>query len=331
MTNLKSLSNEQILSLKIKELDPKLGPEQRSMIEMLNNQLRALGIKWRPHHWFSQEWFSPDGVSGFAIPFMLTHKKLIKLEKEHLGTCEGESMQSFYKLICHETAHAIDNAYKLRLNKKRQELFGLSSTSYPSSYRPNPSSLNYISFLGDHYAQAHPDEDWAETFGHYLMHGKLPDRYKGTRVEEKYHCVHQIVSSLKNKEFKANEWITPENYRHDNMTIGEYLEKKKKSLKLHKTNYFEKKIVKKFQDNREGILVSSFMRIKKKSIINKLTKRTNHHPWVLSKSFDDLAKECKNKNYSFKSSNQISEQKIEQIIFSNIDDYVKKGRTRIYM
>ncbi len=330
MNLLEKLDENQILGLKIRSLKPKLQPEQDLAIKKLHKQLKAKGIKWRPHIWFSREWFSPDGVGGFAIPFMLTHKKLIRLERKYLGFCEGASPEEFYKLCCHEAGHAIDNAYKLRLNKRRQSLFGLSSKNYPSFYQPNPTSKDYISFLGNHYAQAHPDEDWAETFAHYLAIGQLPSKYKNSLVKQKYELVSHIISELKNKNFKSTPKLTPQNFSWDNLTIGEYLEQKRRSLKLHRPNFYEKELTTRFECHRPGVEVASVMRGKRREMLRQLEQITGHDNWTLGKCFDDLVKECKNKKYMVKNERHIQKE-IRNIIANSVHEYIQKGKTRIYM
>ncbi|MCK7497713.1 MAG: hypothetical protein MZW92_48280 [Comamonadaceae bacterium] len=41
----------------------------------LEHDLDTRGIRFRPHWWLSDCWFSPDGVPGFAIPFYLAHPR----------------------------------------------------------------------------------------------------------------------------------------------------------------------------------------------------------------------------------------------------------------
>ena len=35
----------------------------------VGEQLERRGIRFKPHLWFSTDWFSPDGVPGIAVPF----------------------------------------------------------------------------------------------------------------------------------------------------------------------------------------------------------------------------------------------------------------------
>ena len=66
ITNIQSLTNEQLLKVKIKNLDLKLkGSLIERRINKLYNELETKGIKFRPHIWISDEWFTPDDIPGF--------------------------------------------------------------------------------------------------------------------------------------------------------------------------------------------------------------------------------------------------------------------------
>ena len=103
-----------------------------------------------------------------AIPFSLLDQRLISLEKKLLGFVEGEKTEECMRILRHECGHAIENAYRLRRLKSRQQTFGTTSTPYPTRYRPDPRSRHYVRNLEHYYAQAHPDEDFAETFAVWL-------------------------------------------------------------------------------------------------------------------------------------------------------------------
>ena len=47
-------------------------------------------------------------------------------------------------------------------------MFGPASLPYPDTYRPRPGSRRFVQHLGSWYAQAHPTEDFAETFAVWL-------------------------------------------------------------------------------------------------------------------------------------------------------------------
>ena len=90
----------------------------------LYEELAARGIQFRPHFWLSDEWFTPDGVPGIAIPFYLAHPRLARLEREQMLEVEGGTPSWCMRILRHEVGHAIDNAYLLRRRSRRQAMFG---------------------------------------------------------------------------------------------------------------------------------------------------------------------------------------------------------------
>jgi hypothetical protein len=135
----------------------------------LHDELERRGIRWRPHVWLSTEWFSPDGIPGFAIPFYLAHPRLRQLERNIMGEVEGGSRKWRMRILRHETGHAIDNAYGLRRRADWRRVFGRASAPYPDDYTPRPGSRRHVLHLGHWYAQSHPTEDFAETFAVWMQ------------------------------------------------------------------------------------------------------------------------------------------------------------------
>jgi hypothetical protein len=163
------LPDEKLLDIRICDLgltieDSWLAPR----IDQLLAELAARGFTFRPHFWLSSEWFTPDGVPGVAIPFYLAHPRLMRLEKMQMLEVEGGTPDWCVKILRHEAAHAIDNAYELRKRRRRVRIFGSPSAPYPDFYLPKPYSKSFVLHLDSWYAQSHPDEDFAETFAVWL-------------------------------------------------------------------------------------------------------------------------------------------------------------------
>lgn len=135
----------------------------------LHDELARRGIRFRPHVWLSTEWFSPDGLPGFAVPFYLAHPRLRQLERNIMGEVEGGSHKWRMRILRHETGHAIDNAYALRRRADWRRVFGRASAPYPDDYAPRPGSRRHVLHLGHWYAQSHPTEDFAETFAVWMQ------------------------------------------------------------------------------------------------------------------------------------------------------------------
>lgn len=163
------LSDEQLLSLRFCDLKLAIeGTDLEAAIQRLYRELDTRGIRFKPHCWLAQEWFSPDGIPGIAIPFYLAHRRLMSIERRLMREVEGGNRNWLMRILRHEAGHAIDSAYRLRRRRHWREIFGPASLPYPDAYRPRPGSRRFVQHLGSWYAQAHPTEDFAETFAVWL-------------------------------------------------------------------------------------------------------------------------------------------------------------------
>ncbi len=162
-------TDERLLVMRFKDLRLRIeGTWVQGCVNELHDELDERGLRLKPHVWVSDEWFSPGGVSGFAVPFYLLHPRLIKLERTELLDAEGSTHHECMKIMRHECGHAVQHGYQLHRRREWQRLFGKSSLKYPEAYRPNPASKRYVQHLRRWYAQSHPDEDFAETFAVWL-------------------------------------------------------------------------------------------------------------------------------------------------------------------
>src|SRR5579862_983889 len=86
------LSDEQLLQLRMCDLrlDLARSPLQRH-VKRLYEELDERGIRFRPHVWLSDDWFSPDGVPGIAVPFYLAHPRLRRLARKMTREVEGSN------------------------------------------------------------------------------------------------------------------------------------------------------------------------------------------------------------------------------------------------
>jgi hypothetical protein len=193
------LPKEQLLDVPIRKLDLRIeGTEIEPLVAELHAELAARGFKFQPHVWLSDEWYCPDGVPGFAVPFFLAHARLKRLEQEFMLEVEGGEREACLALMRHETAHAIANAYRVHRRRDWQKHFGRSSQRYPTSYVPHPYSKRFVTHLDNWYAQSHPDEDWAETFAVWLTPGvDWRERYRGWPALKKLEYVNTLMNELR--------------------------------------------------------------------------------------------------------------------------------------
>jgi hypothetical protein len=192
------LPDEELLDLRLCDLGLTLeGSVIEARIERLYEELERRGVRFRPHFWVSTDWFSPDGVPGVAVPFFVVHPRLKRLERSQMLDVEGGTEESCMKLLRHETAHALDSAYRLHRRKAWRETFGSYSQPYTPFYRPRPYSKRFVLHLDYWYAQSHPAEDWAETFAVWLgptSHWRK--RYAGWPALRKLEFVNRLMAEV---------------------------------------------------------------------------------------------------------------------------------------
>ncbi|MEO2021567.1 MAG: putative zinc-binding metallopeptidase [Pirellulaceae bacterium] len=158
-------SDEELLDRRICDLGLQIpGTLLEQRVQRLYEELQQRGITFQPHCWLSDDWFSPDGVPGIAIPFYMAHPRLARLERNQMSEVEGGNKDWCMRILRHEAGHAIDTAYRLHRRRSWQAVFGRASLPYPEDYSPSPTSKSYVLNLESWYAQSHPSEDYAETF-----------------------------------------------------------------------------------------------------------------------------------------------------------------------
>lgn len=159
---------QKFLTTRICDLELDVDESMEPYFKRLKKELSEKRILLWPDFYFGNEWGCVNKKISISIPFYLATSELKALEGDE--TTNEEMM----KILRHETGHAINYAYKLWQQKDWKETFGDFNKKYRAGYlyRVNPWSKSYVRhlhYLGDpHYAQKHPDEDWAETFAIWL-------------------------------------------------------------------------------------------------------------------------------------------------------------------
>lgn len=286
------LPKEELLEVRLCDLGLEIeGTWLEEVIATARADLARRGLeRLRPHFWLSEEWFCPDKVTGVAIPFYLAHPRLIRLERGEMLEVEGGTKREALKLLRHELGHALDHAYGLHRRKRWRELFGHSSQRYPDYYRPNPASKHYVQHLEDWYAQAHPDEDFAETFAVWLTpRSGWRKRYAGWPALEKLEYVDELMAEIAGKAPKARSRAKVDNLPRLTATLRDYYDRKKERFLVEAPTIYDNELRQIFSEDpaqrREGQTAVQFLKSNRTEIRRLVAKWTREYEFVIDTVF----------------------------------------------
>ncbi len=226
--DLERLSQDELLDTRICDLGVSVESDWlKPKLDKLYKEMAARGIRFRPHAWLSDEWFSPDGIPGIAIPFCLAHPRLKSLERRQMHEIEGGTAAWCLKILRHEAGHAMDTAYRLHRKAVYKKTFGNYHDPYPDSYRPKPDSKKFVLHLEPWYAQSHPAEDFAETFAVWLKpNSGWKKEYAGWAALKKLELVEEMMTQIQGQPMKVRSRIKVDPISRNTKTLREhYLER----------------------------------------------------------------------------------------------------------
>lgn len=246
-------SDQRLLELRPCDLGLRLeDSDLEPAVRQLHGELAGGGIRFHPHVWLSDEWFTPDNVPGIAVPFYLAHKRLRELEQRQMLEVEGGTHDWCMRILRHEAGHALDNAYRLHHRRQYRELFGSYHDPYPDSYRPKPYTKRFVIHLDMWYAQAHPAEDFAETFAVWLNPGShWQEQYAKWPAIRKLRYVDGLMKEVGPLAPLVRTARRPHSMRTLRMTLREHYEKKKKYYCRDSPGFYDRDLRRIFSDNRQ--------------------------------------------------------------------------------
>jgi hypothetical protein len=281
------LDDEALLDKRFCELRLGLsGTWLEDRIRRLYGELADKGIRFRPHFWLSEEWFSPDGVPGIAIPFYLAHPRLMRLERRLMHEVEGGNDKWLMRILRHETGHAIDTAFALRRRKAWRRTFGKASSRYPSRYFPRPASRKFVLHLGHWYAQSHPTEDFAETFAVWLpKRSRWRSQYQGWPAQAKLEFVDETLRAIEGRRAVNLSRAAVEPLAENTRTLREHYRRKQARYELDLTRSYDRRLLRVFgrpDSFPDGLSASRFLREIKPQLRRLLVRRARMHPYIVS-------------------------------------------------
>jgi hypothetical protein len=321
-------SDEQLLDLRLCDLHLSLkGSAIEKHIARLYRELEHRGIRFKPHVWLADEWFSPDGVPGFAIPFYLAHPRLMRLERKMMQEVEGGNVNWLMRILRHETGHALDTAYRLRRHKEWREVFGKASRPYPTSYRPRPTSKRFVLHLGHWYAQTHPTEDFAETFAVWLQpRSQWRSDYAEWPALDKLNYVDMAMRELQRRKpvVAARDVIEP--LRENTRTLRQHYRREVKRFAVEITHVYDKVLLRTFRPltgrAAHAMSASQLLRESRPQLLRTMRRHAGMHPYLIHNVVRTIIERCRELNLTAQGSRRENKRAalrlMERIVFDMI-------------
>ena len=290
---LAEMSDDELLDLQIRQLDIRIeGSGLEPRIAQLHEELAARGLAFRPHYWLSDEWFTPDGIPGIAIPFYLAHPRLAKLELAQMLEVEGGDPEWCMRILRHEAGHAFDNAFALRRRRQRREIFGSPSDEYPEFYSPKPYSKSFVLHLDSWYAQSHPDEDFAETFAVWLTpNSQWEKRYHDWPALKKLEYMDRLMRSINGREpgVVARHMLDP--LTRLRKTLRQHYRRKRRHYGLDYPGFYDRDLRRLFSDAPEfaaNMPASQFISRIRRSVRQLVSSWTGIYQYTIDQVLEDM-------------------------------------------
>ena len=298
---LAKLTDEQLLDLRFCDLNLKIeGTPLEERLEQLDRELEAKKIDFRPHFWLSNEWFTPDGIPGVAIPFYLADSRLMELEERLVFEVEGESVSSCMKILRHETGHAIDNAYRLRRRASYRKAFGNVSKAYPDAYNPKPYSRSFVVNIDLWYAQSHPVEDFAETFAVWLKpRSKWRQTYHDWPALKKLEFVDRLMKDVREERPLVHSRRKIDPLSSQKQTLRQHYDQKRDHYGLENTYSYDHELRRLFSSRESDAALppaATFLRRIRQRLRRQVAEWTGHFQYTIDQVLEEMIQRCKELN-----------------------------------
>jgi len=292
------LSDKQLLNVRLCDLDLSLkGTEIERRVDRLRDELATRGLNFQPHVWLSSEWFTPDNVPGIAIPFYLSHERLMKLERNQMLEVEGAPLGQCMRILRHEAGHAIDNAFRLHFKPSWRRTFGLYSERYPKHYKPKPFSRNFVVHLDMWYAQSHPAEDFAETFAVWLApNSRWRSRYHGWPAQRKLEYVDELMGDLEGIRPPVRTAQQVEPLHSLRITLRDHYHAKKMHYAQDWPDFYDRDLQRLFSNDRRfaaNPTAASFLREVRPKVRRMVAKWTGAYEYTIDQVLIDMIDRCR--------------------------------------
>ena len=330
----RSWPDEKLLDVRMCDLGVSIeGTTLERRLRELDVELELRGIQFRPHYWLSDDWFTPDGVPGIAIPFYLAHPRLMRLEQAQLLEVEGGTPAWCMRILRHEVGHVIDNAYLLQRRRRRQKLFGKSSTPYPEHYTPKPYSKSFVLHLDSWYAQSHPDEDFAESFATWLNPRSMwAKRYADWPAIKKLEYTDELMRQIAGRPPLVATRRVVDPISRLRKTLRQHYKNKRRHYGLDYPDFYDRDLRRLFSDATEftrNMRASRFLSRIRHNVRRNVANWTSTYQYTIDQVLEDMIVRCDALNLRLTGSEGQAQLDFTVLLTVQTMNYLHSGRHKL--
>jgi hypothetical protein len=221
----------------------------------------------------------------------------MKLERKQMLEVEGGTDPECMRILRHEAGHALDTAFRLHFKRQWRELFGSFTIRYPDFYKPKPKSRNYVLHLPAWYAQAHPAEDFAETFAVWLTpRSRWRRRYKGWPALRKLEYIDELMGELAGTKPRNRTRTKVEPISEIKTTLREHYERKREKYDFDWPAVYDRDLLRMFSNDprhQTRPSAASFLRSVRREVRQIVAEGTGVHQYTIDHVLENMIDRCK--------------------------------------
>jgi len=168
---------------------------------------------------------------------------------------------------------------------------------YPDFYKPKPKSRNYVLHLRAWYAQAHPAEDFAETFAVWLQpRSRWRRRYKGWPALHKLEYIDELMTELAGTKPRNRARTKVEPLSEIRITLREHYRRKRERYDFDWPAVYDRDLRRIFSDDprhRAKPTAASFIRSVRREVRQIVADGTGVHQYTIDHVIENMIDRCK--------------------------------------
>src|SRR5258708_12756625 len=257
----------------------------------------------------------------------------MKLERKQMLEVEGGTDVQCMRILRHEAGHAIDNAFRLHFKRRWHQVFGLFTQRYPDSYKPKPNSRRYVLNLDAWYAQAHPAEDFAETFAVWLQpRSNWRRRYRSWPALRKLEYIDEVLKEIAGTRPKNRVRRKVETLPEIKITLREHYERKQRQYEFQWPAYLDADLRRIFSTDpprKSQMTAVSFLRSIKREVEQLVGDGTAAPKYAIDHVYDPIIQPSSHFQLLFKASPEQAKRETMIMLTVQTMNVVHSGYHRI--